>query len=233
MPISLLTEPQSLRDSLKALLHTIFFHRLFPAVRPLTRDVVFSLPSAPSSKRIHPARGHQYGHTTDQREPPTLTHALVDDPDLETTIAARVAQVSKIVDRQLQRMDGGEATVLLKVHFYEKKRKKAATGFANFWKDSTTTGSEVNGVCWETWEVRVRCVKSSGGARNTTYGGEEEGDSEEEEVAEKTVKESFRSLRTAIAEVMKCAGDEKDHIPPITSAESNPFPYEILVETAR
>jgi len=38
-----------------------------------------------------------------------------------------------------------------------------------------------------------------------------------------------RSLQNAAMKIVTTAGEEKDHIPPITTSETNPFPYQILV----
>lgn len=38
-----------------------------------------------------------------------------------------------------------------------------------------------------------------------------------------------RSLQKAAMKIVTIAGEERDHIPPITTTEANPFPYQILV----
>lgn len=38
-----------------------------------------------------------------------------------------------------------------------------------------------------------------------------------------------KSLQKAAMKVVSIASEEKDHIPPITTNETNPFPYQILV----
>ena len=62
---------------------------------------------------------------------------------------------------------------------------------------------------------------------------DEESDDDEEDEADVLVRKSVRSLGKAMMDVLRVAGEQKEHIPPITSAESNPFPYEIVIEPGK
>lgn len=89
-------------------------------------------------------------------------------------------------------------------------------------------------MCWESWEIQFTVQKARAGQRRRYEGDEDE--SEEEEVAgnaQALARKSVKSLRRAIMAVVALAGEEKEHIPPITSAENNPFPYEIVVRTGK
>ena len=43
------------------------------------------------------------------------------------------------------------------------------------------------------------------------------------------LEEERESLRAAVMEIIRLAGEEKEHIPPITTSETNPFPYTVEV----
>lgn len=76
------------------ILHTIFFHRTFPAVRPIDRDLLdISLPA-------------------------------VDDVDLETLIDQRATTLVRQLDDLAQQPQGGSGRGQLAVQFFEKRRKK-------------------------------------------------------------------------------------------------------------
>jgi autophagy-related protein 101 len=38
-----------------------------------------------------------------------------------------------------------------------------------------------------------------------------------------------QTLLTTVMKIITCVNQNKDHIPPITTSESNPFPYQINV----
>lgn len=38
-----------------------------------------------------------------------------------------------------------------------------------------------------------------------------------------------QTLLTTVMKIITCVNQNKDHIPPITTSESNPFPYQISV----
>lgn len=221
--LNLFVEAATAKDAIKALLHTIFFQRLFSQVRPLTRDLVFLTPTHPSSTRIgvHKPRSAQQHPLSAATDSPTLTYPLVDDPDLESTVSDRATQLAKTLERVFARDPDAEASATVRVHFYEKKRKKATTGFAGFWKESGAV--EGNGVCWESWDVRV--VSRRAAAQTV---GEEDDDNDGTSAVE-LVRDSVRSMEKATVDVVRLAG-ERDHIPPVTIIEVNPFPYEIVVE---
>lgn len=150
-----------------------------------------------------------------------MTLPLVDDADLESTIGDRANTLYRRLklDRPPPTYTQSEdATITVAVHFYEKKRKKAATGFANFWNAGGSKGNGDGGnVCWETWLIEVTVAT----VRNTSR----EAGIEAEKLAERCT----QSLREAAMSIVSVAGREKNHIPPITTADANAFPYEIIV----
>lgn len=90
-------DPASVRDVVKGILHTIFFHRFFPAVVPYTREVL------------------------------DLTLPYVDDVELETMIEQRATALVRQLDaeRSSSSSGGGGGRGQLTVQFFEKKRRKA------------------------------------------------------------------------------------------------------------
>jgi len=84
------------------ILHTIFFHRFFPSIRPKTRDIL------------------------------DITLPVVEDVELETLIDQRTATLVRQLDAGSgdMRMGGGGGGVRtqMAVQFFEKKRRKAWFG---------------------------------------------------------------------------------------------------------
>lgn len=99
------------------ILHTIFFHRYFPSIRPSSLEVL------------------------------DLTLPLVNDPELETLVDTRVAQLI----RQLSSTTSPNSSVRgqIAVQFFEKKRRKGG-GLGWF-----GGGKGEEEVCWEVWMVEV------------------------------------------------------------------------------
>lgn len=80
----------------KGILHTIFFHRFFPSLRPRTRDVL------------------------------DLCLPFVEEPELETMIDQRTAALVRQLDTSSDMgMRNTGVRGLMAVEFFEKKRKKA------------------------------------------------------------------------------------------------------------
>jgi len=98
--LDVFADPRSVRDVVKGILHTIFFHRFFPALSPHTRDVL------------------------------DLTLPYVDDDELETMIEQRAAALERQLDAERSSgtassgtSGGGRGQVA--VQFFEKRRRKA------------------------------------------------------------------------------------------------------------
>ncbi|KAK2592968.1 hypothetical protein QQS21_009335 [Conoideocrella luteorostrata] len=98
--LDVFTDPRSVRDVVKGILHTIFFTRFFPSLAPRTRDVL------------------------------DLTLPYVDDDELETMIDQRASALERQLDaerssggRDGNTNGGGRGQVA--VQFFEKRRRKA------------------------------------------------------------------------------------------------------------
>merc|ERR1711988_1520056 len=68
--LDVFTDPRSVRDVVKGILHTIFFHRFFPSLTPSTHDVL------------------------------DLTLPYVDDDELETMIDQRASALSRQLEAE-------------------------------------------------------------------------------------------------------------------------------------
>ncbi|PHH63216.1 hypothetical protein CDD81_6168 [Ophiocordyceps australis] len=130
--LDVFSDPRSVRDVVKAILHTIFFTRFFPSLTPRTRDIL------------------------------DLTLPYVDDDELETMIDQRAAALERLLDSQRSSSSsysspstfasiaspaptnssgGGRGQVA--VQFFEKRRRKAWLSRAE------------HEVCWECWTLKV------------------------------------------------------------------------------
>ncbi|XXG96449.1 Forkhead transcription factor [Hypoxylon texense] len=192
-------DPASVRDVVRGILHTIFFHRFFPSLRPRSREVL------------------------------DITLPFVDDAELDTMIEKRAAELARELDAERSnahshshsqthshshashappaqtRGGSGGGRGNIQVQFFEKKRRKA-------WYMRAAYGSGDEEVCWESWTVKVTVA-------------EPRTDSERAKVR----KAMEQTLLTTVMKIVTCVNTHKDHIPPITTSEANPFPYQINV----
>ncbi|EJT74395.1 hypothetical protein GGTG_08236 [Gaeumannomyces tritici R3-111a-1] len=166
-------DPSTVRDVVRGILHTIFFHRFFPSVQPQTREVL------------------------------DLTLPLVDDVELETMIDQRAAALARQLDaaQSHQHHPSGGGRGQISVQFFEKKRRKTWLAMR---------GDEE--VCWEWWTVKVTVAEPR-----------------TESDRAKVRKATEATLLTTTTKIITFVNTHKDHIPPITTTESNPFPYQITV----
>ncbi|KAI2626727.1 DUF1649-domain-containing protein [Hypoxylon sp. NC1633] len=178
-------DPASVRDVVRGILHTIFFHRFFPSVSPHSREVL------------------------------DITLPYVDDVELDTMIEKRAAELARELDAERthshhqhhpsSRGGGGGGRGNISVQFFEKKRRKA-------WYMRAAYGGGDEEVCWEIWTVKVTVA-------------EPRTESERAKVRNAMA----QTLLTTAMKIVTCANTHKDHIPPITDSETNPFPYQINV----
>ena len=111
-----------------------------------------------------------------------------------------------------------EAKGTLTIGFYEKRRRKAGGyGYTFFGRGFNGGEHEEEEVCWERWSVAVELLPPP----DWTGGVESEVDG--------LRRREVKSLEAAAMEIIQLAGEYKDHIPPITTTEENPFPYEIEI----
>lgn len=180
--LDVFADPRSVRDVVKGILHTIFFHRFFPSLTPQTREVL------------------------------DLTLPYVDDDELEIMIEQRAAALESQLDAQRSSTSGnanatsnsgapGGGRGQLVVQFFEKRRRKA-------W---LSRGDEE--VCWECWTIKVTVAEPR---------------TESERAKVRRAME--QTLLTTAMKIVTFANTHKDHIPPITTQGTNPFPYKINLD---
>lgn len=157
---------------LLAILHTIFFHRVFTAIYPSTHEVL------------------------------DTTLPYVSDDEVESTIDQRTSSFLRQLEAESTSPQSKRGHGQLVVQFSEKKRRKSG------WFVSKADEETI----WEIWTIDITLT----GAR-----------SEPEAARNKRLME--KSLETAAMRILSIVNGEKSHIPPITTNESNPFPYQILI----
>ncbi|OTB04952.1 hypothetical protein M426DRAFT_320258 [Hypoxylon sp. CI-4A] len=124
-------------------------------------------------------------------------------------IEKRAAELARELDaerthshQQQQSRSGGRGNI--SVQFFEKKRRKA-------WYVRAYSGGDEE-ICWESWTVKVTVAEPR-----------------TESERAKVRKAMEQTLLTTALKIVTCVNTNKDHIPPITTSESNPFPYQINV----
>ncbi|KAK3313861.1 hypothetical protein B0H66DRAFT_364634 [Apodospora peruviana] len=172
-------DPNSVREVVQGILHTIFFLRFFPSVVPVTRDVL------------------------------GLDLAYVPEAEIETLIDQRVATLVRQLEVERNQphahpgptSTNGSGRGQVTVQFFEKKRRKA-------WYNMRGEDE----VCWESWTIKVTVAEPR-----------------TESERAKVRKAMETTLHNAVMKSITLANAHKDHIPPITTTESNPFPYQINI----
>ncbi|KAJ5238834.1 hypothetical protein N7468_003453 [Penicillium chermesinum] len=138
-----------------------------------------------------------------------FTLPAINDADLETLIDSRVGalvrqRLSSPPDGKVG--SGGGVRGRIAVEFYEKKRRRSGMGFFGLGQK----GEEE--VCWEIWTLDVTIATPRTEAERM-----------------KVRKAMNNMLQKAALKILTFVNRDKDHIPPITTSESNPFPYKIVV----
>ncbi|KAJ5263495.1 hypothetical protein N7478_011100 [Penicillium angulare] len=141
-----------------------------------------------------------------------FTLPAINDADLETLIEARV---SALVRQHLssaagtpdgKSTGGGGVRGRIAVEFYEKKRRRSGLWFGGL------AGKAEEEVCWEIWTLDVTIATPR-----------------TESERAKVRKAMGNMLQKAALKILSVVNKDKDHIPPITTSDSNPFPYRIVV----
>ncbi|KAH8895066.1 DUF1649-domain-containing protein [Thozetella sp. PMI_491] len=139
-----------------------------------------------------------------------LTLPYVADAEVETMIDQRTTTLVRQleIERTQTHAGPGPASIgngsgrgQIAVQFFEKRRRKA-------WYN--VRGEEE--VCWERWTVKVTVAEPR---------------TESERAKVRKAMES--TLASTVMKVVTLVNAHKDHIPPITTTESNPFPYQISI----
>ncbi|KAK3997298.1 hypothetical protein QBC44DRAFT_91955 [Cladorrhinum sp. PSN332] len=177
--IEAFADPNSVRDVVRAILHSIFFLRYFPAINPTTRDFL------------------------------GIEVSYIPDDQIETLIDQRATALARQLDAERQQHprnsnssynSGGRGQIT--VQFLEKRRKKT-------WLSIRGGDDEIP---WESWTIKVTVSEPR---------------TEGERIKVRKATES--TLASSVMKVITLANTHKDHIPPITTQNANPFPYQIYV----
>ncbi|BDD62034.1 hypothetical protein MPDQ_003171 [Monascus purpureus] len=143
-----------------------------------------------------------------------LTLPAINDVDLETLIDSRVSSlVRQYLSSSPSAHDVGGAGTgeggvrgRIAVEFYEKKRRRSGLWFGGL------AGKGEEEVCWETWTLDVTIATPR---------------TESERAKVRRAMENM--LQKAALKILAVVNRDKDHIPPITTSDSNPFPYRIVL----
>jgi len=95
----------------------------------------------------------------------------------------------------------------LAVQFFERRKNEKQPRLSSW-----LYGKVEEDVCWEQWTIDVTL------ARPRT-----------ETEVEKVRDAMETSLQKAVMKILTHAGEEKEHIPAITTNETHPFPYKIVI----
>lgn len=112
----------------------------------------------------------------------------------------------------------------IKIQLYELRVKKSKkTG----WFGQVKSEDEEKRL-WESWVINVKCYPvDEGGPGNVETGGKLTDD--RSSTKSEPMAMSIASFKENLNNIIDIADTHKDHIPPITSLDSLPFPYTIIV----
>ncbi|CAG8585944.1 5563_t:CDS:2 [Funneliformis caledonium] len=127
--------------------------------------------------------------------------SAIDDPEIEKVVDDRVDQFMRILETQ------GNQKGQIAVIFHEKRTKKA-------WFSKSEEE-----ICWEQWPVTI----------NTVICRTENGIDQFLTQTKRIRKDMDDQLATCLLDIIRFVNDKKDHIPPITTSDINPFPFQIVI----
>lgn len=173
--LAVFADVNCVKDIVKGILHTIFFHRYFPSIRPSTTEVL------------------------------DLTLPYINDVELETLIDTRVSTLIHQLSSSTNAPNGGPRAQIA-VQFFEKRRRKSA------WFGGLGGNRGDEEICWEVWSLDVTIATPKTEADRA-----------------KVRKAMENMLQKTAIKIVTIVNREKDHIPPITTSDTNPFPYQIVL----
>ncbi|GFF22009.1 meiotically up-regulated gene 66 protein [Aspergillus udagawae] len=136
-----------------------------------------------------------------------FTLPAIDDVELETLIESRISALVRQHTSATSTHEGGSGVRgRIAVEFYEKKRKRSGAWFSGL------AGKGEEEVCWEVWNLDVTIATPR---------------TESERAKVRKAMENM--LQKAALKILAVVNRDKDHIPPITTSDSNPFPYRIVL----
>ncbi|KAL2814623.1 DUF1649-domain-containing protein [Aspergillus granulosus] len=140
-----------------------------------------------------------------------FTLPAINDVDLETLIDSRISSLvrqhsSSAGNEPSSGTGTGGVRGRIAVEFYEKKRRRSGMWFPGL------AGKGEEEVCWEVWNLDVTIATPR---------------TESERAKVRKAMENM--LQKAALKILTVVNRDKDHIPPITTSDSNPFPYRIVL----
>lgn len=154
---------------------------------------------------------------------------MADLPDLDSLIDERINRlIKKRFDNSTIEKQDDYTMGLVVVEFLDKRvtKPKKKTGWFGQGKSSETEDLKL----WECWIINVKCLSISKTESPKQRLGNSMGLTQEKEVPNHNISTSIDSFENNLRKVIDIADNHKDHIPPITSLESSPFPYTIDVD---
>ncbi|KAM3417173.1 hypothetical protein BST61_g5435 [Cercospora zeina] len=186
--LDLTADRSHVRDIVKGLLHTIFFHRYFTPIFPSTHELL------------------------------DLTLPFVAHPEIESLIESRTTTLLRHLDTSTTstaRSKNSSPTFLaLTLQFLERKRRR--TWFLQKPDEEFP---------WETWHLNITVLPNNSNNNNNKTPSSEYN-------ATQTRHLMTHELEKATWQVLEIANQQRNHIPPITTNESNPFPYDLKIKVA-
>ncbi|KAL1969002.1 hypothetical protein VTN77DRAFT_836 [Rasamsonia byssochlamydoides] len=136
-----------------------------------------------------------------------LTLPAINDVELETLIDSRVTSlVRQHLSSPSNAYGGNGVRGRIAVEFFEKKRRRSGLWFGGL------AGKGEEEVCWEIWTLDVTIATPR---------------TESERAKVRKAMENM--LQKAALKILAVVNRDKDHIPPITTSDANPFPYRIVL----
>ncbi|OZJ01510.1 hypothetical protein BZG36_05580 [Bifiguratus adelaidae] len=187
----------------------------------LTQPQTVDYPSIPDvlSALLHTILFHRYLATVHAKDHHVLGGAIVistvNVPEVERVVNARIGQFMELLDASAPVSNTSTLSAHtpirkqanLAILFYEKRSKKAWFGRV-----------EEEEVCWEQWQLTIKTVVDA-----TTVSGVASGHTSPPPAS------TIKTVNSTLMQILKIVGERKDHIPPILSAEGNPFPFQIVI----
>lgn len=159
-----------------------------------------------------------------------------DLPDLDSLIDEKINQLikKKFDNSSLQTQDPDQThnakmgQVVIQFLDKEVTKSKKRTGW--FGQGKTSDSEDLK--LWESWKINVKCLPLTKGSGDDkfAFGQTTRTNDKDKDAYEQSVALSVNSFENNMKKVIDIADSHKDHIPPITSLDSSPFPYTIDVE---
>ncbi|KAG7666132.1 uncharacterized protein J8A68_000389 [[Candida] subhashii] len=167
-------------------------------------------------------------------------------PDLDSLIDEKINHfVKSVIDRLLLRLQNNDSKTLpqgtIQIHFLDKDRSQQLKKKSGWFGKSEPSDSGKSLKIWENWIINIKCLPIEETSTNnstpsgTGGGATAQSDKQAQDNGRNSspytgnIQTSIASFEENINRVIDLVDSHKEHIPPITSLESSPFPYEIVV----